>query len=173
MTVRTIIPTRPRRTAYHLAGRRNLRSPLDSFERETARIFDALLPTSFREVLSATKESERGVSFAPAIEVRDGKEAVKISVELPGVQPEDVDLQLEKDHLVIRGEKTGSEASEDESVYRCERSFGTFERAIPLGGEIDEANVKATFRNGVLEVCLPKQDPDAGVTKIKIETAKK
>ena len=96
------------------------------------------------------------VHFAPSVDVADEKKFIRITMELPGMDDEDIDVSLREDALVIRGEKKLEETHEDEGYYRTERSYGVFERTIPLPVEVDADRVEATFKKGVLTVRLPK-----------------
>jgi HSP20 family protein len=95
-------------------------------------------------------------AWIPACEVREDKDGLTIALELPGVKPEDVKLSLENQTLSIRGEKKQVAEQSDETVYRTERSYGSFERAFSLPNTVDVERVKAAFENGTLTVTLPK-----------------
>jgi HSP20 family protein len=96
--------------------------------------------------------------FAPSMDVSESDKEIIIDAELPGMQPEDIDISLERDTLVIRGEKRAEreQKDEDKRYHRVERSYGSFYRTIPLSGEVEEGKIEATFKNGVLKVKLPK-----------------
>jgi HSP20 family protein len=92
--------------------------------------------------------------MAPAVEsfVRD--DHLVIRVDLPGIDPKDVELSVEGNHLTIRGERKGrSEKNESDRLYR-EVSYGRFERTLALPAAIDAESVEATYRDGVLEVTM-------------------
>ena len=92
----------------------------------------------------------------PRIDVRETDEAIVVSAELPGLEEKDVEITLSDTALLIHGEKK-SERQENERGYTYnERSFGSFERRIPLDAEIDGERVGAAMANGVLTVTLPK-----------------
>lgn len=94
--------------------------------------------------------------YQPSVEVSDEKKDVKVTAELPGMSREDIQLELDDDLLVIRGEKK-SESEEDENgVYRTERYYGYVQRAVPLPSDVDREKAAAKFENGVLTVRLPK-----------------
>jgi HSP20 family protein len=79
-----------------------------------------------------------------------------VTADLPGLELEDIELDIESDVLTIRGEKR-SEVEDKDRRY-SERSYGRFERRLALPTEVDEDRSKATFRNGVLTVVLPKTE---------------
>lgn len=91
-----------------------------------------------------------------ALDLRETKDAFHVSIELPGVDEKDLDLSISDGALHVRGEKRTEHESEQGDMFRMERSYGRFERVIPLPAEVDEDRVRAGFRRGVLEVELPK-----------------
>ncbi len=95
--------------------------------------------------------------FAPAIDVVDEKDAVKITAELPGLNREDVELSIEGDQLILRGHKRHQSEQDEDGAFRIERFYGYFERMVPLPSEVDKDQAKASFDNGVLSVRLPKK----------------
>ena len=91
----------------------------------------------------------------PHVEISESEREVRICAELPGLEEDDVELLLEDDALVLRGEKR-SESRDDGTRQFSERFYGRFERHIPLPAEVEEDKVSASFRNGVLTVTMPK-----------------
>jgi len=94
-------------------------------------------------------------SFAPKVNVSETEEAYRFSVELPGLAPDDFEVLVDADVLVIKGEKH-TESSEEDSFHRVECSSGAFERKFRLGWEIDADRLEAAYKNGVLEIRVPK-----------------
>jgi HSP20 family protein len=90
----------------------------------------------------------------PNVEISETEKELRVSAELPGLEDKDVEVLLSDDVLTIRGEKK-SEVEDKERQF-SERSYGRFERRIPLGTEVEEDQVAASFKNGVLSVTLPK-----------------
>ncbi len=97
-------------------------------------------------------------AWHPAVDVFEGKDAVKIVAELPGVKAEDVKLSLENNLLTIRGEKKQEAEVRNERVHRYERSYGTFERAFVLPSTVDGEEISAEYRDGILTVSVPKSE---------------
>lgn len=125
--------------------------PFLTLHREMNRLFDDVFGRSFLP----SAASFGGLANAwPRVEVVADDKGLKVTAELPGLEEKDVDLRLEKDGLLIAGE-TNSERQDATRGY-SERYHGRFERWIPLPFEVDEDSVEATFRNGVLDVTLPK-----------------
>ena len=94
--------------------------------------------------------------WAPQLEVFERANNLVVRAELPGLSREDVDVQLDDDALIIRGERRSDVDDESDGFYHSERSYGSFYRAIPLPEGIDASGCNATFKDGVLEVTLPK-----------------
>ena len=94
--------------------------------------------------------------WSPEVEVREQGNNIVIRADLPGLSRDDIDLEVDDDSLIIRGERHNDWEDEQEGYYRSERSYGTFYRAIPLPEGVDPNACNATFKDGVLEVTLPK-----------------
>ena len=92
--------------------------------------------------------------WAPPMDVAEGKDAVTVTAELPGVDPKEIAVTLEGDLLTLKGEKEAEET--DERRHRTERTWGMFMRIVRLPAPVDAGKVTATFKNGVMTVTLPK-----------------
>lgn len=103
------------------------------------------------------------------VDIRDTKRAYKIDAELPGMDKEDIELDYDNNYLMIRAKRDEETKVEEESYIRQERYSGEFVRRFYLDN-VDEKNIKARFKNGVLQITLPKlkEKPDSK-NKIKIE----
>jgi len=115
---------------------------------EWERRFDDL----FRRPLWRLPVEERG--WMPAVDVFEKEDRFVVKAELPGMKEEDIDVSVVGDTLSIRGEKKTEIKEED--YYRCERSYGSFYRSIPLPSNVDANKIEASFDGGVLEVALSK-----------------
>jgi HSP20 family protein len=133
-------------------------SPFFTLRREMDRLFD----DAFRGFGLASFASSNGLGW-PQVEVVDRDKEVRITAELPGLEEKDVDLRVENNVLVLRGEKR-TEFDDAERQY-SERSYGRFERHVALPAEVDDERASATFRNGVLTVMLPKTERARQQTK--------
>lgn len=107
--------------------------------------------------------------WRPPVDVTEGKDAITVKAELPGVEPKEIGVSLEGDTLVIKGEKRQETEEKDERHHRLERSWGAFMRSVRLPEPVDATKVTATFKNGVVTVTLPKA-PGAKGTTIPIKT---
>ena len=96
--------------------------------------------------------------WTPSINVREDQDAFHIEAELPGVDPDDVEISLEDRVLTISGEKRSASEREGESYHVAERSYGRFERSFTLGRTVDADAIEARFDQGVLHVSIPKPE---------------
>jgi HSP20 family protein len=108
--------------------------------------------------------------WAPAADMYETKNEVVVVAELPGLSEKDIHLSITGDLLTIQGERQWGEEAKDASHYRRERWFGKFERTFALPMPVDSGQVKATYREGVLTVKLPKVE-EIKPKEIKIEAA--
>lgn len=107
---------------------------------------------------------------SPRIDVFEEENEVVVKAEVPGLERENIELSLEGDTLTIKGEKKKEEKLEDEDYFYCERYYGAFSRRVELPTEVQTDKVKATLKNGVLEVRLPKTETaKKKEQKIKVE----
>jgi len=96
----------------------------------------------------------------PALDVEDKGDSLVVRAEIPGVKPEEMEVELNGDQLLIRGEKKEEKEEKDEEkkYYYKERSFGSFSRSVNLGIELDPELVKAEYKDGILTVTLKKAE---------------
>ena len=97
-------------------------------------------------------------AWVPACDVCEDANSVTMSVELPGVRPEDVKLTVENNVLTVRGEKKQEKRAEQDQMHRYERSYGSFERAFSLPSSVDPEHIEARYENGILEITIPKAE---------------
>ena len=124
--------------------------PFMTLHREMNRLFDDV----FRGFDMAPFGGVSRMASWPHVEVVDNDKDVRISAELPGLEDKDVEVLIGEGVLTIRGEKKS--AIEDKERAFSERTYGRFERRIPLAWEVEEDKIEASFKNGVLTVTLPK-----------------
>jgi HSP20 family protein len=106
-------------------------------------------------------------AFGPKIDVYETDDTVSVKAELPGVNPEEVDINATEDTVTLTGETRRQEEVDEEGYYRSERSFGRFQRHIDLPATVKANDAKATFKNGVLEITLPKVE-EAKTRTVKV-----
>ena len=107
--------------------------------------------------------------FTPLVDIEETPEAFVLRADLPGVPQQDVKLSLMGDTLTIRGERHEEQTEKSSTRLRVERSGGTFERSFTLGAPVRSDAVKATYRDGVLEIRVPKAE-EARLREIPIQT---
>lgn len=113
---------------------------------------------------------ERG--WTPAIDIFEKDDKFVVKAELPGMKEEDIDVSVVGDTLTIRGEKEAETEVEEDDYYRCERSYGSFVRSIPLPSTVNSDKIEANFEDGVLEVSLPKV-AEIKPKKVRVSAKKK
>jgi HSP20 family protein len=153
MSVRDLIPWGRNNNQTLAAYRNDQSNPVLSLHREVNRLFDDV----FRGFDTRFPAFEGLSSFNaswPSVEVSETDKDLRITAEVPGLDEKDIEVLLNDGVLTIRGEKLSE--SEDKEKQFSERYYGRFERRIPVGHEIEEDNISASFKNGVLTVELPK-----------------
>jgi len=108
--------------------------------------------------------------WSPLVDVHETKDSILLQVELPGVKQEDIQVSIEGDTLTLKGERKRETEVKEDQYHRVERSYGRFERSILLPSVVDSGRVKATYRDGVLGIQLPKKE-EAKPKEIKVEVA--
>ena len=83
---------------------------------------------------------------------------IRICAELPGIESKDLEVNVTDDELTIRGEKHSERSSDEKGRQWTERTYGSFERSIPLPAEVDGEKAKSEFKNGLLRITLPKRE---------------
>ncbi len=114
----------------------------------------------FEQTLSKSRSDEAAsaTTWTPAVDIYETAETIVIKAELPGVAREDVDIQIQDSTLVLKGERRFSKDVQEESYLRIERTYGPFHRSFTLPATVQQDNVRAVMRDGVLELVLPKAE---------------
>jgi HSP20 family protein len=97
-------------------------------------------------------------AWAPALDISERKDAYLVMVELPGVEPDDLQITMEDGLLTIQGERHFAHDSSEQQFHRVERRYGAFRRSITLPAQVQAEQIEATFDNGVLEIVVPKAE---------------
>ena len=129
------------------------------------RDFDGLFSRLFDETRFPA-EGARG--FVPSVNFKETEDAFELTAEVPGLKPDEIDITLTGDLLVLKGEKKQETEKTEGDYHLVERSFGSFQRSFRLPGEVDRESLKATHKDGVLQVVLPKIEK-SGPTKIEVK----
>jgi HSP20 family protein len=155
MNVRDLIPWSRGSASQVPAVFRDLeQSPLLSLHRDVNRLFDDF----FRgfDIPSAFGRFPTFGATWPNVEIADTDKEIRILAEVPGLEEKDIEVLLDDGVLTLRGEKKSE--TEDKDRQFSERFYGRFERRIPVGAEVEQDKVSATFKNGLLTVTLPKTE---------------
>jgi HSP20 family protein len=100
----------------------------------------------------------RATAWAPALDISERKDAYLVTVELPGLKPEDLDITMEDSLLTIKGERQFTPESSEQQFHRVERRYGAFRRSITLPAHVTAEGIEASFEDGVLQILVPKAE---------------
>jgi HSP20 family protein len=117
----------------------------------------------FEDAFPRTAGDEEDLSICawrPPVDIYETDDGVVIQVDLPGVQKQDVSVEVKNNLLTIQGQRIIASAVDDDRYYRRERSCGTFQRSFTLRTAVSPEQIKATFKNGVLTVQIPKSEEE-------------
>ncbi|YAF95047.1 MAG: Hsp20/alpha crystallin family protein [Nodularia sp. CChRGM 3473] len=126
---------------------------IDTLQRQMNRLFESLIPTT-------DGGESRGLVFVPVAELRETDDAIDLSLELPGLEAKDIDVEVTPDSVVINGERKSEARTEDQGVIRSEFRYGKFQRVIPLPAMVQNDQVQAEYKNGILHLSLPKAESE-------------
>jgi len=125
----------------------------------------------FDDLFKLHREMDRffDTDIYPAVDIYEDEERISIEAELPGMKVEDVDISIDKNILTIKGEINQEDRREKKSFWRVERSYGSFSRSFTLPSTIDQENIVAEHKDGILTIQIAKKQ---GVEPKKIEIKK-
>ena len=126
--------------------------PLDDLYREMDTIVQHLFPDE------NGRNGRR--DFLPSLNVAENDTAYEITVDLPGLNPEDVSVELHENQLAISGKREAETEEQGKTFHRVERQHGEFRRVISIPTPVDEHNIAAEYQDGVLKVSLPKSEKE-------------
>ncbi|HPU29408.1 MAG TPA: Hsp20/alpha crystallin family protein [Syntrophorhabdaceae bacterium] len=106
--------------------------------------------------------------WVPAVDIHETKKDVVVSFDLPAIDPKDVSISIVEDRLTVKGERKREEEIKEADYYRSERIYGAFQRVIQLPTEVVADKAKATYKDGVLRITIPKSQK-AMPKEIKVE----
>ncbi|MBK1988303.1 Hsp20/alpha crystallin family protein [Sphaerospermopsis aphanizomenoides BCCUSP55] len=135
---------------------------IDTLERRFNRLFDELIPANLKDLTT--------VARVPAAELTETDDAVILKLEVPGMSPKDLDVQVTEDTVSISGERKSQTKSEENGKTTSEFYYGQFHRVIPLPVKIQNDKVQAEYKDGILNLTLPKLIAEKNkVVKINLE----
>jgi HSP20 family protein len=144
-----LIPWGRRREHGDAGSLLDLRSEMD-------RLFDHFFETGF----GTNRDASSGLSvmFTPAMDIYEEDNNFIASFEVPGMNPDDIEINVTGNTLTVSGEKKEESETRREGAYRSERRFGRFYRALELPDDVDAEKVSADYDNGVLKLCIPRSE---------------
>ncbi|MBN2184451.1 MAG: Hsp20/alpha crystallin family protein [Candidatus Krumholzibacteriota bacterium] len=134
---------------------------LNRFESEMEGMFNGFFPSVFRG-------PGEEISWMPKVNVKELDDRFELTAEIPGMEKEELSIEVQENLMTIRGEKKTEEKAENEKMHICEVSYGKFERSFRLPENTRLEDVDAEYKNGVLRVSIPKTEP-AKPKEIKVK----
>lgn len=131
---------------------------LIKYSRPNTELFSRNFNDIVDEFFNNPTSNYRKDSFMPSVDVSETETQFELSVELPGLKKEDINVDLEKGRLTISGERKSSKEREGKNFHRVERQYGKFSRAFYLPETIDEESIVAKYEDGILNITINKSD---------------
>ncbi len=136
---------------------------LDRLQNEVNRLFEGYnsntdMPAPTRQASGGGSNALMARAWAPVVDIAETQNEVVLRAELPGLKQDDIDIELTGDTLTLRGERKFENEERKDNFVRVERSYGRFQRSFTLGVPVQNDQVSATYRDGVLEIHLPKSE---------------
>jgi HSP20 family protein len=165
MTLNELVPWRTGRRNIAVRGEES-DQPFYALQRQMHRLFDDF----FGDLSPWRGWTGLETAFVPRMDVVETEKEIHVTAELPGMDLKDIDISLQDGTLTLKGEKKQQVEEKKEGFYHAERSYGSFSRSVVLPAEVDEAKIEASYKDGVLKVCLPKTESQkAQAKKIQIK----
>jgi len=140
---------------------------LENIRREMDRLWDSFFEARPRR---RGEVEELGGEWVPSLDLSETKDNFLVKAEIPGIEPKDVDISLHDDILTIKGQKKQEKEEKEENYHFVERSYGSFTRSIRLPHEVQSDKIKASYKDGILKIILPKsEEAKKKEVKIKVE----
>ncbi len=125
---------------------------VESLQREMNRLFESL--TSIEE------GGHNAIAFMPAAEMHETPNTIELRLEIPGMEAKDIDIRVTEQAVAVTGERQSETKTEQSGMTRSEFRYGKFQRVIPLPARVQNDQVKADYKNGVLSLSLPKAEDE-------------
>ena len=146
---------------------------IDPFEEMRSIIdeMDRMMEEFWSTGIEPRRSAHRGLArrFVPPVEVTEDENNVCFRAAVPGVPKDKLEITVEEDRVYLKGELQEQKKEEKEGVFYSEMRYGTFERAIALPTTVKAEEAKAEYRDGVVELTLPKKAPESKGVKIRLE----
>ncbi len=157
------------------SDRSSLQNPLIELQREMDRVFNAFFRDwplrSFPSLLGSPLSGEWGL-LRPTLDLSATEKSYTATIEIPGVDPKDVKVELRQNNLFITGEKKQEQEHKERDHYHLERSYGMFRRVLTLPEDVNCDGISATYKNGVMTITLPRKAlPPSEQRQIEVKSA--
>ncbi|WP_158551453.1 Hsp20/alpha crystallin family protein [Rhodohalobacter sp. SW132] len=137
-----------------LTKKRNGPNTIDTLRREMDHFFDDLVPFSW-----SREQNEKALgTWAPSADITENEKRYEIMMDIPGMDKNDIKVNIQDDRVTITGERKTEEKEENDDFIRQERYYGSFFRSFKLPEKVKDDDIKATFKDGVLKVVIPKAE---------------
>lgn len=134
----------------------------NAMQRQFNRLFD--------EGFVPAKELDRSFVRVPAAELQETSDAIHLKLEIPGIEAKDLDVKVTENAVLVSGERKSETKTEDKGVTKSEFHYGKFQRVIPLPARIQNTNVTAEYKDGILNLTLPKTEAEKNkVVKVNLD----
>lgn len=138
-----------------------------SLQRDMNRLFDGLAVTDGND--GQEQGSAHSMGLSPLAEMEESEDKIHLKLEVPGMSADDIDIQVMREAVTISGERKTESTSERNGQRRSEFRYGSFRRTIPLSVPIDNNNVEAAYKDGILTLDLPKiEDESKKAVKVSL-----
>lgn len=117
--------------------------------------FSDIMDEFFNDALSSRRDN-----FVPSIDISETDDQFQISAQLPGMEKDDININLENGRLSISGERSFEKEEQGKKYHRVETKFGSFERSFQLPDNVDEDSISATYENGLLDISIDKSEEE-------------
>jgi HSP20 family protein len=135
---------------------------LENLRREMDDLFERMAPYGNGEQL--------GINFMPTVEMEDNTDTITLKLEIPGMEAKDLNVQVSETAVSVSGERKSESKTEEKGMVRSEFRYGKFERVIPLPAHVQNDRVQAEYKNGLLQLTLPKTEGEKRqVVQVKID----
>ena len=125
---------------------------IDRLQRQMNHLFD--------DIVLPTWDKDYRFNLVPAAELSETEDAIHLKLEIPGMEASDLDVEVTKDSVSISGERKEETKTEEKGVTKSEFRYGKFHRVIPLPAQVENTNVKAEYKDGILTLNLPKAEAE-------------
>ena len=128
--------------------------------------WNSLLDTFFNDPVLGGSKADR---FMPSVDIVENKEAFEVHVAVPGMKKEDFHIEIEDRNLIISGERKWKDEQKEKNFHRLETQFGSFRRSFTLPQNVNTEKIAAAYRDGILEIVIPKDEQKELKSVIKIK----